>query len=105
MSNEMTSQLFNRLIATESRADLIVLFRRNPGLIDTIDGIARRIGLRPKSIEEDLAELVKIGVLYNRKMGTFQIFGYDISKDQDVQNSVGEFIRNLKPTKSDAGGV
>jgi predicted transcriptional regulator len=58
---EANSEIFNKLIANENRADLLMLFRRNPGLIDAVDGIARRIGLQPSGISDDLSELVKIG--------------------------------------------
>jgi predicted transcriptional regulator len=96
---EANSEIFNKLIANENRADLLMLFRRNPGLIDAVDGIARRIGLQPSGISDDLSELVKIGVLCERKLGSVQIFGYNASKDKELQNVVGNFIRTLKTAK------
>ncbi len=35
------SEVLSTLLASEVRGDILVLFHRNPGLIDTVDGVAR----------------------------------------------------------------
>ena len=84
-------------MANETRADLVTLFRKNPGLIDSLEGVARRIGRSQSAIQQDIAELVKLGVLKQRKMGANEVISIDRNRDKEIQNEVGEFLQGLKP--------
>ncbi len=84
-------------MANETRADLLIMFRKNPGLVDSMEGVARRIGRTQAAIQEDVAELVALGVLRTRKLGNREFISIDRLKDKEVQNEVGEFLQNLKP--------
>jgi predicted transcriptional regulator len=90
-------EILDVLMANETRADLVTLFRKNPGLIDSLEGVARRIGRSQSAIQQDIAELVKIGVLKQRKLGTNEVISIDRMRDKEIQNEVGEFLHNLKP--------
>jgi predicted transcriptional regulator len=90
-------EILDVLLANETRADLVTLFRKNPGLIDSLEGVARRIGRRQVAIQEDIAELVKLGILKSRKLGTSEVISIDRIKDKEIQNEVGEFLQNVKP--------
>ncbi len=90
-------EILNVLLANETRADLVSVFRKNPGLIDSVEGVARRIGRTQGTIQEDVTELVKLGVLRTRKLGDSEVISLDRSKDKEIQNNVGEFLQNLKP--------
>ena len=86
------------LLGSEVRGDLLILFHRNPGLIDTIEGVARRIGRNASGIEDDIRELVKIGVLKLKQIGSSQVILLDRIRDHQIQESVSN---NLKAV----GGV
>lgn len=90
-------EILNVLLATEARADLVTIFRKNPGLIDSLEGVARRIGRTQATIQDDVAELVKLGVLRTRRLGENEIISLDRSKDKEIQENVGEFLKNMKP--------
>jgi predicted transcriptional regulator len=90
-------EILDVLLANETRADLVSLFRKNPGLIDSLDGVARRIGRSPSVIENDVEQLVKVGVLKTRKLGESQVVSLDRPRDKQIQSEVGEFLQNLKP--------
>ncbi len=91
MSN--TTQMPIKLLATESTGDLLVVFHRNPGLIDTIDGVARRIGRTGREIESDVKQLVDLGILKTRKIGNSEVIVLDRQKDREILETVA---RNLK---------
>lgn len=88
-------QILSTLLASEIRGDLLVLFHRNPGLIDTIEGVARRIGRTPGSIQSDVRELVKLGVLKEKKVGGADVIFLDRVRDREVLESVADRIRNM----------
>ncbi len=90
-------EILDVLMANETRADLVSLFRKNPGLIDSLEGVARRIGRRQDAIQDDIAELVKLGILKSRRLGSGEVISIDRMKDKEIQNEVGEFLQNLKP--------
>jgi len=52
-----------KLMGTEIKAELLRLFHMNPGILDTVEGIARRVGRMPKEVETEISTLVELGVL------------------------------------------
>jgi predicted transcriptional regulator len=87
-------QLISTLLGSEVRGDLLVLFHRNPGLIDTIEGVARRIGRSPGSIQSDVKELIRLGVLKEKKIGRTEVIFLDREKDRELLESVADHIRS-----------
>ncbi len=97
----MTDQnkLFQMLFSTEVKGDLLVLFHKNPGLIDTYEGVARRIGRMAKSIEEDLKDLTSLGILKTRQIGDYEVIFFDRSKDRETQESIVTHLKALNKEK------
>lgn len=87
-------QLISTLLGSEVRGDLLVLFHRNPGLIDTIEGVSRRIGRSPSAIESDVRELIRLGVLREKKIGHAEVIFLDREKDRELLESVADHIRS-----------
>ena len=75
--NKGGGALLRRLLSSEVKAELLVLFHKNPELIDTVEGVARRI-LRRRSI--------------NRS----EILSLDRAKDKEIQEKTAEYIQSLK---------
>lgn len=93
------SQMLTRLLASEIRGDLLVLFHRNPGLIDTIDGVARRIGRTSDSIELDVRDLIDLGVLKTRKFGQTKVILLNREKDREILETVAAYIKSVRGGK------
>jgi len=89
------SQAF-RLFSTQAKGDLLILYHLNPGLIDTIDAVARRIGRTAKEIDEDVRDLVTIGVLRTSKIGSHEVITFDKSKDDEAQESIVSHLKTIK---------
>ncbi len=85
-----------RLFSTEIKGDLLILFHKNPGLIDTFDGVARRIGRLAKAIEEDVRDLVMIGILRTRKIGAYEVITFNRSKDDEAQETIVNHLKDIK---------
>ncbi len=87
--------VLSKLLASEIRGELLVLFHRNPGLVDTIEGVARRLGRTPGLIEPDLRALVELGILTRKKMGSSDVIRLDRVKDREVLDSVARHIKTI----------
>jgi predicted transcriptional regulator len=92
---EGAKRLF-RLFSTQTKGDLLILFHLNPGLIDTIDAVARRIGRTAKEIDEDVRDLVTIGILRTRKIGSYEVITFNKSKDDEAQESIVSHLKSIK---------
>src|SRR5437879_10686381 len=69
---------------------------RNPGLIDTLDSIARRIGRTGNAIEEDVRGLVNLGILKTRRIGRSEVLLLDRARDREVLDAIAKHLRNLE---------
>lgn len=86
MSEE--TKLLDRLLATETKAELLALFHRNPGLVDTVDAVARRIGRTGTEIDEDVRDFVDLGILQSKKVGTLEAIMLNRARDRQIQGSL-----------------
>ncbi len=86
----------NRLLSSEAKGDLLVLFHRNPGLIDTIDGVARRVGRTGDSVAQDVSDLVDVGVLRKSMIGNSEVLLLDRQRDREIQEAVASYLEGLK---------
>ena len=87
------------LLSSSNKADLLVLFHRNPGLIDTAEGIARRIGKKGSGISSDLSELASDSILRKKAVGKSEVYFLDREKDRESQKNIAEYINNLGAKK------
>jgi len=90
-----SEQLFSTLLASEIRGELLVLFHRNPGLIDNLDGVAQRIGRTASLIRADVKALVDLGILIQKKIGGSVGIRLDSQGDKEIPESVPTRIRTI----------
>lgn len=89
-------KLLDRLLSSDAKAELLVLFHKNPGLIDTIEGVARRIGRTGAEIDSDVRDLVNLGTLEAKKFGELETIRLDRNKDKNIQASLESYFKRLK---------
>lgn len=94
------SDILNKLLSSETKGDLLVLFHKNPGLIDTMDSVARRIGKIGTSIEEDIKDLLNLGLLRSKRIGSSEVIYLDHNRDKEVQETVANYLKSLKENGS-----
>ena|SRR5712664_835742 len=97
---QIPENLLSTLLSSGTKADLLVLFHRNPGLIDTVEGIARRMGKKAKGIESEISELAKASILQRKKVGNSEVYFLDREKDREAQRDIASYITNLGGKKS-----
>jgi hypothetical protein len=88
------------LLSSSNKADLLVLFHRNPGLIDTVEGIARRLGKKGGAISSDVSELASASILQKKVVGRSEVYFLNREKDRESQRDVAEYINSIGVNKS-----
>jgi len=89
-------EMLGKLLSSEIKGDLLVLFHKNPGIIDTMDGVARRIGRTAKAMEEDVKDLVGLGLLGIKRIGKYEVIFLNSTKDKEIQETVADYLKGLK---------
>jgi len=90
------SEVLSTLLASEVRGDLLILFHRNPGLIDTVDGVARRVGRTTIAVISDVRELLQLGVLRQKRVGNSEVVFLDRAKDRELLESVANHLKTVR---------
>lgn len=73
-----------------------MLFHKNPGLVDTIDGIARRIGRTSGGMESEVNDFLDLGLLKKKRIGKLEVIRLDGAKDKEIQEIIEKHIKDLK---------
>jgi predicted transcriptional regulator len=89
-------EVLSTLLASEVRGDLLVLFHKNPGLIDTVDGVARRVGRTTIAVISDVRELLQLGVLRQKRIGSSEVVYLDRAKDRELLESVVNHLKTVR---------
>jgi hypothetical protein len=89
-------EMLSKMLSSKVKGELLVLFHKNPGLIDSDEGVARRIGRSAESCEADLNDLISIGILTTRTIGKSRFICLDKEKDAETQSLVGDYLAALK---------
>jgi KaiC/GvpD/RAD55 family RecA-like ATPase len=88
------AELIEKLIGSETKAELLMFFHENPETIDALDGIAKRLHRSPKDIEHDLSDLVDLGLLHE-----VRTFSFDKARDLELQREISK--RLISPSASE----
>ncbi len=74
----LKNDLVEKLIGSETKAELLMYFHDNPDTTDTMEGIAEKIRRAPHEIENDVTDLVELGLLEEVRVISF-------NKDRDLE--------------------
>jgi hypothetical protein len=89
-------ELLSQLLSSEIKGQLLILFHKNPGLIDTIDGVACRIGRTAEAIGAEVEDLVALGMLRMKRVGQSEVIHLDVAKDNEVQTLIIDHLGTLR---------
>ena len=88
------ADLIEKLIGSETKAELLMHFHQNPDSTDTVEGIAKRIHRNPKDIDKDVSDLVDLGLL-----NEIRTVSFNKSRDQELQREISK--RLTSPSTGD----
>ena len=87
--------VFNKILSSDVKADLLIPFNKNPRLVDRTEGLARRIGRRPAEIGDDLQDLVDIGLLKKRQLRGSEEICYDPKRAAKIRELLSTYISTV----------
>ena len=65
-------------------------------MVDTVRGVARRIGRNETKIETDVSDLLGMGILQKKMLGRLKVISFDRAKDREIQGSLVDYFKGLK---------
>ncbi|MDG7026635.1 MAG: hypothetical protein JRN11_07800 [Nitrososphaerota archaeon] len=88
--------LLSRALSSDLLADALALYRNNPGLVDTEESVARRLGVSTKKLSVEVGAMKRAGLLREEHVGGFRILFFDAAADAALSVRVGErMVRRL----------
>ena len=78
-------KLFERLLDTDVKADLLTLFHNNAHLADTSEGLAKRVSRTPQEVQRELEDLVELGIL--KKV---EVYSFGVDRDREIQDAISK---------------
>lgn len=78
-------KLFERLLDTDVKADILTLFHNNAGLSESPEQIAKRLGRNPSEVQQELEDLVSLGIL--RKV---EVYSFGLDRDKEIQDAISK---------------
>lgn len=78
-------QILQRLLSSDAKAELLTLFRKNPGLMDNLDGVGRRIGRKGNTLGSEVDDLVNLGILRKKGIGNSEVIFRDEQRDRETE--------------------
>lgn len=79
------TDLLEKLIGSETKAELLMYFHDNPDASDTIEKIAAKIKRSTKEIERDVSDLVELGLLQE-----VRVLSFSKDRDQELQREISQ---------------
>lgn len=87
MSRQKKSAL-EGLLDSDTKAELLTFFHGNLRTVDSLQGLAVRLGRKPSELEDDLNDLVRIGLLREQKL-----YSLDPDRDVSLQREISDELR------------
>jgi KaiC/GvpD/RAD55 family RecA-like ATPase len=78
-------KIFERLLDTDVKADLLTLFHNNVNLSDTSDGLSRKLGRSAAEVQRELEDLVELGILKKT-----EVYSYGVERDREIQDAISK---------------
>ncbi|PKK86208.1 MAG: hypothetical protein CVT48_02190 [Thermoplasmata archaeon HGW-Thermoplasmata-1] len=96
MADEKSKLGLKKLVEVWTDSDLkieiLVFFHNNPGVIDTVEGLAKRLGKTVDVVKHEIADHINIGILKERKIGDKIVLTYDKTQEQEIEAFIEEEI-------------
>jgi hypothetical protein len=91
-------------VATDLKVQVLVFYHDNPGVMETVEGLALRLGTNVEALRKDIAGHVSLGLIQEKKAGPLSILVFDRKREGEVQAAIEAHIRALSAKAKAAGG-
>jgi hypothetical protein len=92
LSASSSIEIVNTILSSVNTVELMKLFQKNPNLIDTMEGVAKRIGQTAPQVENDVNKLVDLGVLVKVPSGKATILVLDKKRAREIDSKIESML-------------
>jgi KaiC/GvpD/RAD55 family RecA-like ATPase len=93
-------KLFERLLDTDVKADLLTLFHNNAHLQESPDSLAKRIGRNATEVQVELEDLVELGILKKT-----EVYSFGTDRDKEIQDSISAQLALAELSEPDTASM
>ena len=86
-------KLLELWVDSNLKVQVIVFYHDNPGIIETVEGLAKRLGTNVNHLRKAIAGHVSLGILRQQKADGVTRLVYDRGKEDDVQRFIEHEMR------------
>ena len=86
-------QLFDLWMDSPLKVQIVSFYHRNPGIIETVEGLAQRIGSDPEMVRKTVADHLKLGFLRERNLGALKVIVFDPTTEKRLQEYVAKQVK------------
>lgn len=87
-TTQQLRKLFEVWVDSELKAQVVIFFNNNPGVVETVDGLAKRLGLNAILLREAVADHVRLGLLQERRLGEKTVLVFNRDRRKEIQSVV-----------------
>lgn len=91
---EELKKLFEVWVSTGLKVQIVVFFHDNPGVVETLEGLARRMGITTEALRQEIRDHVALGIIRERHVGDKTVLVYNKSKEQEIQDFITERLKH-----------
>jgi hypothetical protein len=89
------SKIMELWVATDLKVQVLVFYHDNPGVIETMQGLATRLGTNVDALRKEIAGHLSLGLIQERKAGEHTILVFDRKREDEVQKAIEKHFRDL----------
>jgi predicted transcriptional regulator len=91
-----SEEVLKRVVRSPVTVALVRFLHRNPGLLDSAEGLAAWIGREPAEVEKALEELARLGLVEPLAGARRTLYGY--TRDENLLEAVGKWLAGMERT-------
>jgi hypothetical protein len=99
MTKDDAQQEFSKImelwVATDLKVQVLVFYHDNPGVIETMEGLALRLGTNVEALRREIAGHVALGLIQEKKAGTHTLLIFDRKREDEVRKTIEKHFRDL----------
>ena len=89
------SKILELWVATDLKVQVLVFYHDNPGVMETMEGLALRLGTTVAALRKEIAGHLALGLIKKQKAGPLTILVFDRQREGEVQSAIDQHIRDL----------
>jgi predicted transcriptional regulator len=86
------SRILDKMLSSDAKADLLILFNKYPNHAYNTDEIAERIGKAGAKIDKDLKDLIELGLISRKKARRSDVIRYNRRRATEIQRILATYI-------------